>query len=59
VIGSTSSCGSQIAIRSAAHFGKSRLVISIVSGLPMVRPWRSPDFTWTRSVSIFMRPPRP
>src|SRR3954447_24805758 len=28
-------------------------------GLPSVRPWRMPEVTSARSVSIFIRPPRP
>ena len=61
VIGSTwtSSPGAHTAMRSASQLTKSLLGISSVSGLPMVRPWRRPDFTIARSVSIFMRPPRP
>ena len=59
VIGSTSASGAQTDMRSAAQLGKSRFAISSVRGLPMVRPWRSPLLTWTRSFSIFMRPPRP
>src|SRR3954453_1778030 len=29
------------------------------TGLPSVRPWRTPAVTWARSFSIFIRPPRP
>ncbi len=59
VIGSTADSGSQTAMRSADQFGKSRFAISSVRGLPIVRPWRRPLFTCTRSFSIFIRPPRP
>ena len=31
----------------------------IAIGLPRVYPWRTPATNWTRSFSIFIRPPRP
>src|SRR5215210_7953499 len=31
----------------------------MATGLPSVRPWRTPAVTVARSFSIFMRPPRP
>ena len=56
VMGSTSSWASQIAIRSSAHLGKSRLVISRVSGLPIVRPWRRPGLHLD-AVGLDLHPP--
>ena len=43
----------------AFQFSQSRLGIVSVMGLPSVSPQRTPDVRWTRSRSIFIRPPRP
>ncbi len=41
------------------QFSQSRLWIVRLTGLPSVRPQRTPEEMWTWSRSIFMRPPRP
>ncbi len=43
----------------SVQLSQSRLEIVMATGLPMVRPKRIPDSTLARSLSIFIRPPRP
>ena len=45
--------------RASVQFFQSLFSIRIAMGEPMVCEWRTPLTMWARSVSIFMRPPRP